>query len=210
MFEIRSDTRILDLGSEDGSNIKMVLDGTPIDPANVWIADIDPQAVDHGRRAYGFRGVVIDESGKLPFDDGFFDIVYCSSVIEHVTLPKSEVWSIASGEEFRARAIQAQTRFAREIERVGRQYFVQTPASSFPIESHTWLPLLGHLPRNAMLPVMRVTNKYWIKGADPDFNLLSADEMKSLFPRATIIRERFLGMTKSIMAVHSHRVGGGR
>ena len=49
------------------------------------------------------------------------------SVIEHVTLPKSEVWTTRSGKEFRERSLAHQRAFAREIQRVGRQFFVQTP-----------------------------------------------------------------------------------
>ncbi|MFS8609471.1 MAG: hypothetical protein LOD94_15990, partial [Gammaproteobacteria bacterium] len=43
-FEIRRNTRILDIGSENGTHIASVLAGTPISPANVHIADIDPSA----------------------------------------------------------------------------------------------------------------------------------------------------------------------
>src|SRR5690606_27689248 len=75
-FEIWRSTRILDLGSENGEHIASVLAGTPISPSNVYIADIDSSAVLNGHRRFGFEPVHIPESGRLPFDDGFFDIVY--------------------------------------------------------------------------------------------------------------------------------------
>ena len=50
-----------------------------------------------------------------------FDLVYCSSVIEHV-------------EPARRAA------FAAELRRVGRGWFVQTPAFGFPLEPHSLLP----------------------------------------------------------------------
>ena len=94
-FHIDKNTRILGLGSEGGgSNINFVLKGKSISPGNVYIADIDRILVNKGALRYGFTPVVVDESGRLPFDDGFFDIVYCSSVIEHVTAPKNIIWSI--------------------------------------------------------------------------------------------------------------------
>lgn len=200
-FSIDADTRILDLGSENGTNIFSVLQGTGFTPGNVYIADIDPAAIEEGKNRYGFNPVLIDESGSLPFADKFFDIVYCSSVIEHVTAEKSEIWKLSDGREFAAASWKRQTVFANEIERLGRQYFVQTPDKTFPIESHTWLPLVGYLPRRVFLPVLKFSNRFWVKQAEPDFNLLSKSDMKKLFPEAEIASESKFGLTKSLMAI---------
>lgn len=200
-FSVDENTKILDLGSETGANIFNVLQSTNYQPQNVYIADIDARAVNEGNRRYGFNGVLIDETGNLPFSDEFFDIVYCSSVIEHTTVPKSAIWNLKNHAAFRAAAWKRQTIFAREITRLGKQYFVQTPARSFPIESHTWLPLVGYLPRQVFLPILRTSNRFWIKQAEPDFNLLNEKDMKELFPNAEIICEKKLGLTKSVMAV---------
>ena len=62
-----------------------------------------------------------DAAAGLPFADGEFDLVYCSSVIEHVPPARRAA-------------------FAAEIRRVGRGWFVQTPAWSFPLEPHSLLP----------------------------------------------------------------------
>jgi SAM-dependent methyltransferase len=202
-FAIDSETKILDLGSEDGSNIAVVLENTKVRPENVFIADIDRATIEGGRTKYGFTPVLLNESGALPFADVFFDIVYCSSVIEHVTVPKEDVWRADIDFENRARA--AQEKFAVEIRRVGKQYFVQTPARSFIVESHTWLPFLGYLPRAALIPTMKFANSFWVKKAYPDFYLLSAREMQRLFPDARIFTEKKFGMTKSIMAIKSLR-----
>ena len=200
-FSVGETTRILDIGSEDGTAIARVLAGTGIPPQNVYIADIDAARVHAGQRQFGFVPVVIPESGKLPFADGFFDIVYCSSVIEHVTVPKNEVWTSRSGRSFRRRAEESQEAFAREIRRLGKTYFVQTPNKWFPIESHTWLPFIGFAPRAAQLATIAVSNRFWIKRTSPDWHLLTAREMRTLFPDAEIRRELFLGLTKSIMAI---------
>ncbi|HLA94561.1 MAG TPA: hypothetical protein VK612_02485, partial [Pyrinomonadaceae bacterium] len=139
--------------------------------------------------------------GILPFSDNYFDIVYCSSVIEHVTVAKSDLWEWKDGAKFKASSWERQREFANEIIRLGKRYFVQTPDKYFPIESHTWLPLIGYLPRSVFLPILSVTNQLWVKAADPDFSLLSQSEMKTLFPDAEILLEKTIGLTKSIMAI---------
>jgi hypothetical protein len=40
LFSLDQDTKILDLGSETGANIKAVLEGMPVRPRNVYIADL--------------------------------------------------------------------------------------------------------------------------------------------------------------------------
>ncbi len=200
-FAIAPQTRILDIGSEDGSAIASVLRGTRAVAKNVYIADVDRARVAEGARRYGFVPVPIGESGGLPFGDGFFDIVYCSSVIEHVTIPKSEVWTSVSGREFRATAKRRQLEFAMEIRRLGKSYYVQTPNKWFPIESHTWLPLVGILPRRIQVGVIGISNRCWIKATSPDWSLLTAKDMNEMFPDAEIRYERFMGLRKSIMAI---------
>ncbi|MFM9904239.1 MAG: methyltransferase domain-containing protein [Pyrinomonadaceae bacterium] len=204
-FDIDTNTKILDLGSEDGSNIAKVLEGTAIIAENVYIADIDNAALRDARENYGFTPVLLDESGLLPFEDGFFDIVYCSSVLEHVTIPKDKVWTLTSGREFRERALESQARFAAELARIGKQYFVQTPCRSFPIESHSWLPAIALLAREIMVPLFRLTNKIWIKQTIPDFYLLSGDQLQTLFPKARIVNEKSFGLTKSLMAIRTNK-----
>ncbi len=200
-FEIGPTTKILDLGSENGSNIFNVLAGTDVKPENVYIADIDQTAIDNGYRSYGFNPVLVSEGRPLEFEDGYFDIVYCSSVIEHATVPKSDVWTIRGQREFEEKSWETQKVFAGEIMRLGKQYFVQTPSRSFPIESHTWIPLLGYLPRWTFLPILSATNSFWVKAAEPDFNLLDMKQMGELFPLAKITPEIKWGLVKSIMAV---------
>jgi SAM-dependent methyltransferase len=200
-FGLGPETRILDLGSESGTNIHAVLAGTQVRPGNVFIADIDPALLERGAREFGFQPVLVRENGRLPFPDGFFDIVYCSSVIEHVTLPKDEVWSMRSTREFRERSLAHQAAFAREIQRVGRQFFVQTPYRWFVLESHSWLPFLGWLPRELIVPILEHSHRFWPKWTDPDWHLLDKRQLASMFDGAEIRDEKWLGLTKSIMAV---------
>jgi len=124
-------------------------------------------------------------------------------VIEHVTLPKKEIWREYSGRRFRREARKRQLEFAREITRLGRQFFVQTPYRHFPIEPHSWLPFVAWLPRWALLPVLRLSHVVWVTRTNPDWYLLDRREMAETFGGARLLEEKFLGLTKSLMAVKS-------
>src|SRR5438067_13728030 len=116
--------------------------------------------------AYPGPFVRADASEGLPFADGEFDLVYCSSVIEHVP---------------RAR----RAAFAAELRRVGRGWFVQTPAFSFPVEPHSLLPAAHWLPRG-------LRRLYWRLGASggwEEISLLRRSELEALFCYA--VTERF-------------------
>jgi len=200
-FQLTGSTRILDLGSQDGTNIASIIKNTALQPENVFIADIDDEIVLQGYKKFGFTPIVISECGGLPFADFYFDIVLCSSVIEHVTIPKSAVWRTLSGRDFDQYAFERQKEFSSEIRRIGKGYFVQTPHKWFPIESHTQLPFVSYLPREVLVPFIRFTNKKWIKRTSPDWRLLTSAEIRKLFPDARIVKEQFFGLTKSIIAI---------
>jgi SAM-dependent methyltransferase len=120
--------------------------------------------------------VQADASERLPFADREFDLVYSSSVIEHVPPARRAA-------------------FAAEIRRVGRGWFVQSPAYSFPIEPHALLPFAHWLP----VPLRR---RYWrlgAAGAWEEIALLRLSEMEDLFGPAHT--ERFGPLVKSWVCV---------
>jgi len=201
LFPLRRSTRVLDLGGANGTYAHALLASTPVRPENVCVADIDEAAVRSAARTFGYTAAPLDAGEPLPFADGAFDIVLCSSVLEHVTVPPDQVWLATSGRDFRRRAVREQSRFAAEIRRVAQGYFVQVPYRGFPIEAHTWLPFVSYLPRAWQCRVIATSNRYWIKKTVPDFYLPTAAEMSSYFPDARMLRERMLKMTKSIIAV---------
>lgn len=200
-FAISENTKILDIGSEDGSNINFYLQGTKVRPENVYLADISEAILQSGKEKFGYQTVLLDESAKLPFSDKFFDIIFCSSVIEHVTISKEKVWEMTDEKEFSKLSFARQTILANEIQRVGRSFFVQTPNRNFIFETHSWLPFIGFLPRPLMIKALKFFNRFWIKLTTPDFNLLDRKQMQTLFPQAEIISERKFGMIKSIIAI---------
>jgi hypothetical protein len=124
----------------------------------------------------------------LPFGDGEFDLVHSNSVIEHVGH-----WPEMS-------------RMATEVRRVGSGYFVQTPNIWFPIEPHFKLPFVHWLPEPARMAVLGRTGRAPRDVAKATLSvqriaLLSAAQMKCLFPDAELWRERVAGLTKSLVAI---------
>src|ERR1700691_6178144 len=141
--------------------------------------ELDITGVDLAARPdYPGPFVQADAAAALPFADDEFDLVYSSSVIEHVPPARREA-------------------FASELRRVGRGWFVQTPAFSFPIEPHSLLPFAHWLP-----PTLR--RPYWRMGAAGDWediSLLSRREMEALFDKA--MPERIGPLVKSWVCVRA-------
>ena len=133
---------------------------------------------------------VIGDALALPFRDAQFDVVFSNSLLEHVA---------------------DQRRAACEIRRVGKSYFVQTPDFGFPLEPHFLAPFIHWLPRPLRLAVAPITP--WALITKPDspgrrafvdeIRLLSAREFKTLFPEGLVVRERFAGLSKSLITIFS-------
>lgn len=192
-------TRVLDLGSGWGDPfLGRITRRVPLD---VTLADIT-EGPTHDAERLGFRSVLLQEDGPLPFDDGEFDIVVSNSVIEHVTLPKEEcVHAQMSEAEWRGRALKRQKAFANEIRRVGKRYFVQTPHKHFPLDLHTWLPFTHWLSHASAQRVIAYTDRFWIKHCGyVDWHLLGEAEMQGLFPEARLHVECVAGLPKSLIA----------
>ncbi|MEI6501032.1 MAG: methyltransferase domain-containing protein, partial [Armatimonadota bacterium] len=190
--------KVLDLGSGDGSHIHAVLPAV----RDVVLADLDAAALAAGAARFGYQTVLLPEEGALPFADGEFDLTFCSSAIEHVTGPKGRVGLISSSQAFRNTALAHQKVLADEIRRISRSYFVQTPHRYFVMDSHAWVPVpLALMPRPWLLWLVPRLNRHWIKQTRADWHLLSAADMRQLFPDARILVERSFGLPKSLIAV---------
>lgn len=171
---------------------------------NVWIADSDREALEDAERRFGFRTLLLDGNERLPVADKAFDIVFCSSVIEHITGPKEEAPPVSKwdGRRFAALAFDYQKRFAEEMRRVGRSCFVQTHDRYFPVEVHSWLPFAGFLPAHWQWALIRTIGRFWrpMRG-QPDWALLTEKQMREFFPDAELHREKLLFFTKSLIAI---------
>lgn len=134
----------------------------------------------------------VGDGCALPYQHGAFDVVFSNSVVEHLG-----TW-------------ENQLRFAAEARRVGRKLWVQTPARSFFIEPHLLAPFIHWLPLRWQRRLMRRFTPWgWLTRAKPadvdaflaEVRLLTKAEMQRLFPDCEILEEKFLGMTKSYVAV---------
>ncbi len=185
-FAIGANTRVLDVG------------GTPL---NWTLARVRPRLtivnMPRARENAGDSADWVSADGRmLPFPDRSFDVVFSNSVIEHVGDSAS------------------QRQFAAEIARVGRGYWVQTPNRRFPVEPHLLMPFVHYLPWRWQAAIVRrftiwelltrtggEEKEFYIEHYLRDVRLLDEDDLRGMFPGARLIRERFLGLTKSLIVV---------
>ena len=144
------------------------------------------------------RGSVtsIEADGRqVPFPDGRFAMAFSNSVIEHMSCRED------------------MAKFAQEVRRVGREVYCQTPNRWFPFDVH-YLAFFWHwwpkTLRNYFV-VRYLTGWGWVFRPDREavldwaqhVNLVGKKEFQALFPDCAIEEEKFLGMTKSFIAIRS-------
>jgi len=187
---ITAETRVLDIG------------GTPDNwrllaaPPRLVLLNTPRAAADLA----GAQAWVAGDGRALPFRDAAFDVVFSNSVIEHVGDAAS------------------QQRFAHEVARVGRAYWVETPNRWFPVEQHLLTPFIHWLPRpwqraivprfnwwHVLVPLPADRRDFYIDHYLRDVRLLGPRQLRALFPEARILRERVLGAAKSLVAVRAGR-----
>jgi hypothetical protein len=186
LFGVTNTTTILDIGGS----------------AYIWsFLDINPRVTclnlegnDHRPRREGNIELVSGDGRCLPYPDQSFDVAFSNSVIEHVGT-KNDMHKLAN-----------------EIRRVGKRYYVQTPNFWFPIDPHTYAVGNHWLPDRLQFWAIKYTSpRAWLAKWSDDVireyisttYMLSAQQLRNLFPDATIIRERVAGLTKSLIACRS-------
>lgn len=137
------------------------------------------------------KSVVGDARNLKQYKDKEFDIVFSNSVIEHVGNSSD------------------QQKMAQEIQRVAKGYFIQTPNKYFPIEPHFFFLFFQFLPNFIQIILVLIfklgstndqkMNKKRAIKLIKSIRLLSQAELQQFFPNSTIIKEKFLGITKSLM-----------
>jgi hypothetical protein len=182
MATVPSPARVLDVGGTEKFWQQMAIDD--LAGVEIHLLNLRAGAV-RGNRFVAHAGDATDMS---QFADRSFDVVFSNSVIEHV------------GD------LTAQRRMAREVQRVGARFWVQTPCRWFPIEPHYFLPFFGVLPLGArawMLhhfgarPGGKRINREDARERARKVRLMRRSELRDAFPGARIDRERMLGLTKS-------------
>ena len=138
------------------------------------------------------RSIAGDARKMAMFSNDSFDVAFSNSVIEHVG------------------TFYDQMAMAKEIQRVAKTYFVQTPNRYFPIEPHFVFPLWQFLPLCFRAWMLRRTKLGWMQ-KQPDYfraraeveqiRLLSEKDLKALFPEAKIHHEKIGPCVKSLIAI---------
>lgn len=178
LMGIREGTSILDLG------------GTPL----IWESVSErldltllnlPGGLPHRPPSHhSIRYVEGDACRVDEFPERSFESIFSNSVIEHV-----------GPSEKRAA-------FAGEVRRLGKSYWVQTPAIWFPIEAHCGMPFWWFYPkplRDHFIERWRRKLPEWTRMVE-ETTVLSKTEMQRLFPEATILTETSCGIPKSYIA----------
>ena len=191
IFRPTEETTILDVGGTLGEWVDL-----PVRAAITVMNLDDAPATEPKPANITYR---VGDGRTLEFPDRSFDIAYSNSVIEHVGTRED------------------QRRFAAEMLRVGSGVFVQTPNRWFPIEPHFVSPGVHFLPgpvARRLLPWLSVRG--WFREGDnvsvqqllTELRLLDAADMQTFFPKCELVRERWCGLTKSLIAVRRTELSG--
>jgi hypothetical protein len=178
--------RIIDLG---GTNEYWERRGwAGRDDVEITLVNLGPQE----RRHDNLHPVIGDATDLADHADGSFDIAFSNSVIEHLF------------------TFDNQAAMAREVRRVARAFWVQTPNFWFPVEPHFLVPVWHWLPEEARVAILRRRGVGWAgRCPDPEkaraivqeHRLMRRRELARLFPGADIVPERFGGLVKSWTAI---------
>jgi len=178
---------ILDVGGEPNY---WRLNGADLDWRKVTLTLLN--LVPFEIRQRGIISVAGDARDLKQYDNLSFDIVHSNSVIEHVGRWDDMV------------------AMANEVRRLAPHYFVQTPYFWFPIEPHARFPAFHWMPESWRYRIlMKRSCGFWQKRPDvgsavnavQSAVLLDRKQMQFLFSDAKIVSERFLGFTKSLIAI---------
>jgi len=131
-----------------------------------------------------------DATNLEQFMDNEFDIVFSNSVIEHLYNLENQVL------------------MSKEVQRVGKYHFIQTPNKNFFIEPHYLLPFFQFIPKSIRYYILTKTrlsrgmrwDKEYASQYLAEIELVSFTGLKRLFPHSKIHKETFLGMNKSFTA----------
>ena len=185
-FDLGEGVKILDVGGQVDRAGQQLVDSHPY-KRNLTVLNMRASYLDEIARNYPEVSVEQGDARKLPYPDKSFDLVYSNAVIEHVG-----DW-------------QDQMAMAREVMRVGRNWFVTTPNRWYPFEFHMRLPLVSWLPYTWMQKVGSVWSynhgeKRYRSGQNYRLRLLTQREMRKLFPGARVIPVRITAWPETLIA----------
>ncbi len=184
IFPPRPAHSVLDVGASGDVFLRYTFEDVYPYPERVVAGGHALREITSARREYPQPRYVVFDGCVLPFPDKSFDLVFSNAVIEHI---------LGDGR---------QERFAREVMRVGKSWFVTTPNYWFPFETHHHLPLFQFLPRPVQLEYNRLFGRHIPKGQVQELGLLSARELGRLFPGSRIVKVRVTFWPETLVAYH--------
>ena len=183
-FPDLSNMRVVDLGGYYWN-----WQHAPVQPRHVVVVNLDDRRFDDEP---SWVETITADACELPRALFWreFDLVYSNSLLEHV----GGYWR--------------RQRLADAVRRLAAHHWVQTPARYFPVEPHFLCPGFQFLPAAARAQLSR----RWPLSPDRrkpcghlqsvlEIELISATEMRYLFPESQLYCERVAGLTKSFAAV---------
>jgi hypothetical protein len=176
--------RVLDIGASGEVFLRYTFEDVYPFPERIVAGGYDLGEVFSARRCYPNPVYAVFDGCQLPFADRSFDLVFSNAVIEHI--PGTE----------------GQQRFANEVMRVGKSWFVTTPNYWYPFESHYHLPFIQFLPPRIQRNYNALLGTHIPKGRVPQLRLLSARQLQKLFPTSTIFPVRVTFWPETLVAYH--------
>jgi hypothetical protein len=176
--------RVLDVGASGDVFLRYTFEDVYPYPERIIAGGRDAREVSSARRFYPRPTYTVFDGCQLPFADRSFDLVFSNAVIEHI-LGKDR-----------------QQRFAGEVMRVGKSWFVTTPNYWYPFESHYHLPFIQFFPATIERRYNALLGSHIPKGQIQELSLLSARKLRRLFPTSTIARVRVTFWPETLVAYH--------
>ena len=186
VFHARPDDLVLDVGASGETFLQYTLEDIYPFPDRIVAGGYEPREILAARRLYPQARYVLFDGCALPFPDQSFDLVFSNAVIEHILGPGR------------------QQKFAQEIMRVGKSWFVTTPNYWYPFESHHHLPFFQFLPHPVQMQYNRLLGTHIPKGTVQELGLLSGRQLHALLPTGRIAKVRVTFWPETLVAYHIH------
>jgi len=158
-------------------------------PLKITCLDLPGTPVANHQSHHEISYVEGDGCNMPEFDFGEFDLIYSNSVIEHV------------GD------CEKRKMFAKEIQRLGHTYWVQTPYKYYPIEAHCGMLFWWLYPkalRTFFVERWRKKIPAWAEMVE-ETDIVTTKEMKELFPNSKIVKE-WLFFPKSLIVYSNEHI----
>jgi hypothetical protein len=191
-FPDLADLHVIDLGGRSGTWLDL-----PVHPRSVTLVNLedtgDSESADSSSSSSApWITAVQADVCALPADLATrrWDLAFSNSVIEHL-----------GGHARRVDFVDTASSIAERL-------WIQTPYRYFPLEPHWLFPGMQFLPDRSRATIAARWPLAWSRpeGRDAvgqvlDVELLSVTALRYYLPDATILRERVLGLPKSLIAV---------